>query len=244
MPQPAAAPFQPLIPPRLRRLDVDRLPPAAMHPALSQTAVPVRQELYTRRPGSLESRLLGRMIHALLESYVRARAAAGPQEARAALWRLGPQFSANLRSQGCTQDAASAILKQAFSAIAPALESALGDWLFEPHPAAASEVKWTALAGNELRQLRPDRLFLAGPSPLAPLPDSPAARVWWIIDYKSAHLAPNYSPDELEALRGFYAPQVELYGKYLRQMEGSEAKVNLGLFYPSAAFLDYWSMPA
>ena len=152
-----------------------------------------------------------------------------------------PPLIAAMRAQGCSVAEASALMQKAESAVHTAVESPIGRWILAPHPFAASESKWTGVIGRELRQLRPDRLFLAGDAPLSDA-QSASAPQWWIIDYKSAHLAAQFSEQELTELRRLYAPQLELYGRFLRELEGEESAINLGLFYPAAAQFDHWTI--
>lgn len=224
----------------LRRLNLARLNTSHSTPSISYSSLPIRVELYQRQRGGLESRLLGRMIHSLLESLTRLSATADWPQVQSFIPRLYPQLIATLRAQGLSRAEAGALIQKAEPAIHVALSSPIGRWLIAPHPNAASEPQWTGLFGKELRLLRPDRLFLAGDAPLTHAETSPAP-AWWLIDYKSAHLAPHFTPDELHDLRRQYAPQLELYGHCLSRLKDQIGSIRLGLFYPAAAQFDHWT---
>ncbi len=226
---------------KLRGLPSDFTATTSPGYSVAAPTAPVRAELYQRQRGGLESRLLGRTIHALLESATNARAIADWPDALNLLSRQRPQLIAGLRAQGCSVAEATALLQKAESAVHTAIDSPIGRWILAPHPFAASESKWTGLIGRELRQLRPDRLFQAGAAPLSDAQNSPAPE-WWIIDYKSAHLAAQFTVQELAELRRIYIPQLELYGRFLRELEGEQLAINLGLFYPAAAQFDHWKI--
>lgn len=226
---------------RLRSLPADFTVVTSPAYLTSVPGSPLGAELYQRQRGGLESRLLGRAIHQLLEAVTTARLTATWPEAIKTISRQRPQLIAGLRAEGFSVRQASALVAQAESVVLSSLDSDIARWILDPHPSAASESKWTGLIGRELRQLRPDRLFQAGDTPLS-LASNSAAPQWWIIDYKSAHLAADYTEQELTMLRALYSPQLELYGKFLRQLKGVKFAINLGLFYPAAARFDYWKM--
>ena len=218
----------------LRRLNLEQLAKTVSSRSSSTAAIPVRAELYQRQRGGLESRLLGRAIHFMLESISRLNS---PKEDP--IPRLRPQILATLRADGLTIPEANALLRQAEAAILTTVSSPIGRWILAPHPSAATEPQWTGLVNGELRELRPDRLFLAGDAPLSQA-DASLAPVWWIIYYKSAHLATQYAAHELQDLRRLYSPQLELYGRFLRSLKGAAVSIRLGLFYPAADQLDHW----
>jgi ATP-dependent exoDNAse (exonuclease V) beta subunit len=241
MPTNASGRRVPTLNARLRHLPSDFVTTTSPGYSVAVPGVPLRTELYQRQRGGLESRLLGRTIHTLLESITKARATAEWPEALNVVSKQRPQLVAGMRAQGCSIADANALLQKAELAVQTAVESPIGRWVLDPHPFAASESKWTGIIGRELRQLRPDRLFQAGDAPLTLAQSSPAPQ-WWIIDYKSAHLAAQFTEQELVEQRRLYAPQLELYGRFLRELEGEEFAINLGLFYPAAAQFDHWKI--
>jgi hypothetical protein len=88
-----------------------------------------------------------------------------------------------------------------------------------------------------LRQ-RPDRVFLAGPTPKAPGSD-----YLWIIDYKTAALAVGEDRDHfLSASREQYREQLEQYSELFRKMDNTTARLGhrLALYHSLLPWLDWW----
>ena len=46
----------------------------------------------------------------------------------------------------------------------------------------------------------------------------------------------------LPELRRIFAPQVEAYAKVLRNLQGADAKLRGGLYYPRMPRLDWWEL--
>jgi hypothetical protein len=114
-------------------------------------------------------------------------------------------------------------------------------WVLAPHPGTQAEVSWTGSlsppgsSGSRLRTLRADRVFRAGPAPLAEGEDC-----WWIVDYKTGAPASEDREAFLRAERALYAPQLLAYAQALRALHGAAIPLRLGLYYPAVAALDWW----
>jgi hypothetical protein len=82
--------------------------------------------------------------------------------------------------------------------------------------------------------LRADRVFRAGPEPLAAGSDH-----LWIVDYKTSGRTPSGALF-LAAERALYAPQLQAYARAVRALYGLQTPIRLGLYYPAITALDYW----
>ncbi len=102
---------------------------------------------------------------------------------------------------------------------------------------AASEAGWAGVVAGDVRAVRVDRVFQAGPTP-----GSEGDDCLWIIDYKTAH-ADNLDPVKaLPMLRSLFAPQVEAYGEVLHKLHGADARIFASLYYPRMMMLDWWEL--
>jgi len=193
--------------------------------------------LSTRHEGNLHSRALGTAVHALLEELARLRTTVDWPAARANLQQHQPRIAAQIRASGIA-------LPQDAQIAASALELALGtskepmaQWILSPHAEAASEVRWTGIVSGVLTNIRVDRLFRAG---LTPLSEDPVT--WWIVDYKTAHAESPNMEEDLPRLRRLFAPQLETYARILRNLNGADAVIRAGLYYPRMLLLDWWEI--
>jgi ATP-dependent exoDNAse (exonuclease V) beta subunit len=213
------------------RMGDDEPQPTFSSPSAASTT------LYTRHEGGLLSRALGTAVHTLLEELVRLRTTLSWEAARSALAGSEPRIAAEVRAVGVDQPQAARIAAEALQLALSASNDPIGAWILSPHPSAASEVGWAGVVGGNLRSVRIDRVFQAGPTP-----GSEGDDCWWIIDYKTAH-ADNFDPATAQsALRSLFAPQLEAYGEVLRNLHGAEPRLFAGLYYPHLSLLDWWQM--
>jgi len=116
------------------------------------------------------------------------------------------------------------------------LKDPTGLWLVSAHEGGATEYALTAWQ-QQRSAIRLDRIFRAGPEPLAPGSDH-----LWIVDYKTT----THGPEGLDAFlaeeRARYAPQLEAYATVLAQTEGEPA-IRLALYYPMLSKLIWWPAP-
>lgn len=184
-----------------------------------------------RREGSRESRLIGSAVHTLLERL-------GPELATPGLdpRTLRARVTSFLRAAAPSSDSLKIVTDTVTNMLLACAADPVCRWILAPHAGAQSEASWSGfLAGSSrLRTLRADRIFRAGPAPL----DSSSSDVWWVIDYKTADIAPGALL--LASERALYAPQLEAYARALRALHGPETKLCLGLYYPAIAILDWW----
>jgi ATP-dependent exoDNAse (exonuclease V) beta subunit len=194
-------------------------------------------QLYSRHEGGVRSRALGSAVHTLLEELARLRTKLDWEAARSSLAGFEPRVAAQVRAVGVDQTQASQIAAEALQLALKASRDPIGSWILSPHASAASEAAWAGVVVGDLRSVRVDRVFRAGPTPGAKGEDS-----WWIIDYKTAH-ADNLDPAQaLPELRELFAPQLEAYAGLLRNLHGWDASVVVGLYYPRLSLMDWWEI--
>lgn len=182
------------------------------------------QEPQLLRPhGSRDARQIGNVVHAMLQ-----RLSEG-----APVGSLSGPVRALLRAAAYSGKA----LNDAAGEVMRALNQCLADpdaaWILGPRSMAQSEASWTALRNGVLETIRADRVFVAGPSPLATGEDH-----LWIIDYKMS--APAGDEDFLAREREIYAPQLVRYARAIREAQGIVLPVRFGLYYPRLGRLDWW----
>jgi hypothetical protein len=151
---------------------------------------------------------------------------------------MQPHIAADLRAFGIDAGQADRIATQALEMVLRAAHDPQAQWILAAHVDAASEARWTAVVAGGLRTVQVDRVFRAGPKPKSADDHS----TWWIIDYKTAHedgLDPNAA---LPELRREFAPQIEAYAKFLRNLHGPDATVRGGLYYPRMTLFDWWEL--
>jgi ATP-dependent exoDNAse (exonuclease V) beta subunit len=194
-------------------------------------------QLYTRHEGGMLSRALGTAVHTLLEELALLRTRLDWEAARSSLRPFELRIAAQVRAVGVNQTQSSQIASEAFQLALKASHDPIGSWILSPHAGAASEATWAGVVAGDLRSVRVDRVFRAGPSPGAKGEDC-----WWIIDYKTTH-AGNLDPAQaLPRLRELFAPQLEAYAGILRNLHGGDAHLFAGLYYPRMALLDWWEI--
>ena len=221
----------------VRRLPSDYEPPATDPAPVQADGVVAGMsgaQLYERHEGGVLSRALGSAVHSLFEELARLRTAQEWPVARAALHEFQPRLMAHLRSAGVEPPEAAKIAGQALEIAIKASHDADGQWILSPHNDAASEVRWAGVIGGSLHEVRVDRVFRAGTTPLAE-----GDQYWWIIDYKTAHEGGSRAETILK-LRALFTPQLELYAKVLRNLHGKGAAIRAGLYYPRMLAFDWW----
>jgi hypothetical protein len=191
---------------------------------LGQSAAPE----FRRPEGSRQARVLGSAVHALLQRL-------GPQLATLSLGELSAHTSSVLRGFALSGDALASATATVTNMLAAAAPDPVCQWILAPHPESQSEASWSSFADARLRTLRADRLFRAGPAPLAA-----GSEFLWIVDYKTG---PARSGDRAAFLAGeriTYAPQLLAYARILRELHGPDTPLRLGLYYPAIPVLDWW----
>ncbi|HEX4006147.1 MAG TPA: UvrD-helicase domain-containing protein [Acidobacteriaceae bacterium] len=188
-----------------------------------------------RRPeGSRLARIIGSVVHALLQRLGSQLGQLTPDEVRA-------RSAALLRASALTGEALASATVTVTNLLLACAADPVCQWILAPHPEAQSEAAWSGFApesaaGSRLRTLRADRVFRAGPLPLAAGNDC-----LWVIDYKTSSADAGDPAAYLAAQRAVYAPQLLAYARVLRSLHGTETPLRLGLYYPALAALDWWN---
>jgi ATP-dependent exoDNAse (exonuclease V) beta subunit len=189
---------------------------------------------FERPEGSVAARAFGNAVHAFLERIAQQTAAgASATSLLASLPAWTPRITAVLRSEGLPPAMVDRLTQQVTYALEFTLKDPTGLWLVSAHEGGATEYALTAWQ-QQRSAIRLDRIFRAGPEPLAPGSDH-----LWIVDYKTT----THGPEGLDAFlaeeRARYAPQLEAYATVLAQTEGEPA-IRLALYYPMLSKLIWW----
>ncbi|HTY84630.1 MAG TPA: 3'-5' exonuclease, partial [Silvibacterium sp.] len=213
------------------RLTVKRLPsgtdfrPRGNNVTVMSTIIADGTQELARPEGSRRARVVGNAVHALLDQLSRGLKS-GQIEARARAMLRGAAFSGRALDEA---------MHEVVGAVENCRKDAVGRWILEQHAGAQSETSWSEWIGEEMVTLRADRVFRGGVQP-----GEAGEDYLWIVDYKMSAPAGEAIEKFLAEQRGYYAPQLERYAAALRQLEGGESAVRMGLYYPRIARLDWW----
>ena len=192
--------------------------------------------LYRRHEGGIASRAMGTAVHFLLEKAAHLfRPRMEANEMRDTLLAFRQRASAQARSLGLERAQADKIAEQAMEIVLRSCNDETARWILHPHVDAASEAAWTGEMDGVVRTVRADRVFRSGDAPGAS-----GAETWWVIDYKTAHPDGGNSAQMIAELRPLFAPQLEMYARFLRKLHGEAIDVRVGLYYPRLAAFDWW----
>lgn len=227
----AAAPLHP--PLVLRRLPADVSPPVAGTNVQTPGTVSAFDtgELFARPEGGRAQRLIGSLLHVLLERLSQMQISA--EEASSWMER---HTSALLRTAALPEELATRAYHEIVASLQAVLEDPQGRWLLFPHPDAQSEASWTGWLDGMLRTVRADRVFRAGSLPL-----STGKEFLWVVDYKTTSYAGKDVDQFLAAQRKQYASQLATYGHALQKIHGNALRLRFGLYFPRLKRLEYWS---
>jgi len=217
---------------RLRRLLLDTEPfssaPNVTVTGSLSVSDPAAPE-FVRPEGSRQSRLIGSVVHTLLER-LGSRLASIPAE------QLRARVTSLLRAAALTGESLRSVSDSVTKMLLDCARDPVCQWILATRAEAQSEASWTGFIPGEsrLRTLRADRVFRAGREPLQEGSD-----FLWVIDYKTSSRAPSGALF-LAAERAIYAPQLRAYAQALRALHGANTPLRLGLYYPAITALDYW----
>jgi len=138
---------------------------------------------------------------------------------------------ASLRGEGLPPQQALRESQRALHALTSALSDPTGLWILSPHPQATSE----SIISTQLRSLRADRTFLAGPTPL-----SAADTHIWIVDFKTAQQGSRSDAEFEQSELDKYRAQLKAYAAIRSQLPDGNRPIRLGLYYPLVPRLIYW----
>jgi ATP-dependent helicase/nuclease subunit A len=194
------------------------------------------REHFERPEGSRQQRVVGSVIHALLERLSRHLAQNPELSSKDIRALLRPQAAAMLRAAAFPAEQTSGTLAEILAAAEAAAADQVGRWLLSPHPSAQSEASWTGWVEGRLQTLRADRVFRAGAEPLQEGSD-----YFWVVDYKTSLYSGNDVAVFLAQQRAFYEPQLASYGRALRKLHGEDLRLRFGLYFPRIVRLEYWT---
>jgi ATP-dependent helicase/nuclease subunit A len=198
--------------------------------------------LFTRNSSaSLLARARGNAVHTVLERL--AHLFAAETSANVIHWQqiLKQSAERTLRSGGFTDRTLHSAAAEVARTGMTVATSDIGQWLLAPHPGALAESTWqTWDEDGNLRTLRVDRSFRAGPTPA-----ETGDRYLWLIDYKTGASAPQgevAKHDWREQQKQQWRGQLEAYGAVLQQAnEQNVADLRYGLFFPELLELITWN---
>jgi ATP-dependent helicase/nuclease subunit A len=184
------------------------------------------QEAFIRPEGSRRARVIGTVVHALLDDLSRG---ADPSSLKQ---RAGMLLRAAAFSAGALEEGAQEIV----DALEKCLRDPDGAWILLQRAAAQSETSWTGWFEEGLQTLRADRVFTAGKEP-----GSEGSDCVWIIDYKMSAPAGEAIEDFMARQREIYTSQLARYARALTAVRGENLPICLGLYYPRIGRLDWWA---
>jgi ATP-dependent helicase/nuclease subunit A len=222
----------------LRRLPVDyELPALAQFASRTSLAGLSDPNAYKRHEGGLQARALGTAVHTFFAELARLCTQQDWQTAQPALKNLLPRIAAEVRASGIESAESERIAAQALEIVERASNDKNAHWILSPHVEAASETRWTGVLDGKLRTVQCDRVFRAGPEP-----HEEGDSVWWVVDYKTAHVSSADPASALPSLRKLFEPQLQVYSRVLRLLHGPHVEVRAGLYYPRMRLFDWWEI--
>jgi ATP-dependent helicase/nuclease subunit A len=228
-------------PPMLHRLPLDFDPArrfatarAIQHP---EPGPDLTHAPFARPEGSFAARSYGNAVHAFLELAAQ-RLAAGSSAAAllAEIPQWLPRVEALLRTDGLAPAVAERLAQSVVASLLSGLADPHGQWILAPHPGASSEFALTGWTDRRT-SVRLDRIFRAGPIPLAPGEDHQ-----WIVDFKTTSHGREGLDEFMQGERAKYQPQLEAYARSMARLTGraSDDTIRIALYYPHLARLEWW----
>ena len=184
-----------------------------------------------RPEGSRRARVVGNAVHALLQQFSTGQLSRGLDAGA-----IGMRARSMLRAAAFSGKALDEALSEVMAAVENCRKDPVGRWILGQHAEAQSETSWSGWAGEEIVTLRADRVFRGGTTPM-----EAGSEYLWIIDYKMSAPAGEAVEKFLAKQREYYAPQLERYAGALRELEGGDVPLRMGLYYPRLPKFDWWS---
>ena len=144
--------------------------------------------------------------------------------------------TALLRNAGLVRREIEVETRSVLSMLTAAAGDPVARWMLSRQASALNEASWTTQNNHELRTVRCDRIFVAGPEPLKDGQDH-----LWIVDYKTADVDPDSFLLEEQSR---YAPQLTLYAEALSksaEFADQRLSIMLALYYPALQRLQWWT---
>ena len=191
---------------------------------------------FERPKGSFEARAFGNAVHAYVEILTKQFADKTADNLLREISGWSPRIAAVLRADGLPPAVVDRLVPRVKTALGNMLHDPEGLWLLGAHDEAFTEFALASWGDtpDTLRSLRMDRVFLAGPDPLAAGKD-----YLWIVDYKTATHGRAGIDEFLAGERAKYAPQMESYALLMRDRV-AEGNVRVGLYHAMLPKLAWW----
>jgi ATP-dependent exoDNAse (exonuclease V) beta subunit len=176
---------------------------------------------------SIAGRAVGTLVHSLLEQAAE-RIAGGESISATTSWveSRSRNIQNSLRMLGVPKAALERSNRSVLGLVRNALNSTTGRWVLAAHPEASNELRISVAATAEETQHRLDRVFLAGPEPLAP-----GNSHVWIVDYKTTSHAQQGLEEFLQARQQIYDPTIHAYAVALRALRNDRLPIICALYY-------------
>jgi ATP-dependent helicase/nuclease subunit A len=237
----AAAELTPDKPPIIHRLPLSFDPDSRFETAAANRlpytpAAALRHGPTFERPeGSYAVRAFGNVVHRYLQ-VLSVRLEQNPDasvlEKELPTWL--PRLTASLRSEGLAPATLDRLAQRSLQALRLAIADETGLWILRPHATSHSEQALRSTA-SESGELRIDRIFLAGPTPL-----SEGASHLWIVDFKTTEQGSRSPELFVQQEKAKYAAQLESYARAQLALHGATTPVIQGLYYPLIPRLICW----
>ena len=213
-----------------RLASLEEIKPRTKNVTVAGTYVPDEAGELVRPEGSRRARVVGNVVHALLQQLSIGQLSRGVDASS-----LEQRARSMLRAAAFSGRAMDEATQEVLGAVENCRRDAVGRWILEACVGAQSETSWTGWVGEEMVTLRADRVFRGGAAPM-----EPGLECLWIIDYKMSAPAGETVEGFLVKQREYYAPQLTRYAEALKLLEGEEIPVRMGLYYPRIGRLDWW----
>ncbi len=244
--QPGEAPRLPLS--NFRRLPSGwtptSLPPDVGQPAAwepEETATEDTASAILRPEGSWKARLFGTVVHALMQPLARIlRAQKDEEHIHDAVQQLRQPALLRMMQGGYAPNDAQVAADRIARVLLEVALDPVAQWLLAAHPSVDPllpefEVPLTALLQKTVRNVRLDRMFLAGPEPL-----TAGNQQLWIVDFKTATHGERDLEPFLAEQKNLYTRQMQVYAEVARAAYPQPTAIHLGLYYPLLQKLIWW----
>ena len=210
---------------------LEEIKPRGKNVTVSSTFPAESDVLELVRPeGSRRARVVGNTVHALLQQL-----SMGQLSQRLDAASLEQRARSMLRAAAFSGRALDEALQEVMAAVENCRRDAVGQWILEARVGAQSETSWSGWIGAEMVTLRADRVFRGGAAPM-----EPGLECLWVVDYKMSAPAGEAVEEFLVKQREYYSPQLARYAEALKELEGAETPMRMGLYYPRIGKLDWW----
>ena len=194
-----------------------------------------------RPEGSWKARLFGTVVHALMQPLAQIlRASKNEDAVNPAVQHLRQPALLRMMQGGYAPKAAQVAADRIARVLLEISRDPVAQWLLAAHPNVDPllpdfEIPLTALRQKTIRNVRLDRMFLAGPEPLAA-----GNQHLWIVDFKTATHGERDMEPFLAEQKNLYTRQMQVYAEVARAAYPQPKEIHLGLYYPLLQKFIWW----